>query len=70
MKVNLARAKAQFSDLVRRAMLGEDVIVTKENKPVVKIVPIKPARRKAGTGKGIWMAADFDAPLPDFREYM
>jgi len=23
-----------------------------------------------GTGKGIWMAPDFDAPLPDFEEYM
>jgi prevent-host-death family protein len=67
---NVASAKARFSELVQRAMLGEEVIVTKENKPVVKIVPLKPAKRKPGTGKGIWMAAGFDAPLDDFREYM
>ena len=67
---SLAAAKARFSELVQKAMLGEEVIVTKENKPVVKLVPIKPAKRKPGTGKGIWMAPDFDAPLDDFREYM
>ena len=66
---NIATAKARFSELVQRAMLGEDVVVTKENKAVVKIVAIKPAKRKPGTGKGIWIAPDFDAPLDDFRDY-
>jgi prevent-host-death family protein len=66
----LADAKARFSELVRKAMLGESIIVTKDNKPVVKIVAIKPAKRKPGTGRGIWMAPDFDAPLDDFAEYM
>lgn len=66
---SLATAKAHFSELVQKAMLGEEVIVTKENKAVVKIVPIKPAKRKPGTGKGIWMAPDFDEPLDDFKEY-
>lgn len=67
---NLAQAKAHFSDLVRKAMRGEEVIVAKENRPVVRIVPIKPARRKPGTGKGIWISRDFDEPLGDFKEYM
>src|SRR5690348_12560908 len=49
---NLTEARARFSELVQKAMLGEEVIVTKENKPVVKIVPIKPVKRKPGTGKG------------------
>jgi len=66
---SLAAAKEHFSELVRRAMLGEEVVVTKENKPVVKIVPVKPVKRKPGTGKGIWMAPDFDEPLEDFKEY-
>lgn len=66
----LSEAKARFSELVQKAMLGEEVIVSKENKPVVKIVAIKPAQRKPGTGKGIWMSPDFDEPLDDFREYM
>jgi prevent-host-death family protein len=67
---NLAEAKARFSELVQKALLGEEVIVAKENKPVVKIVAIKPVARKPGTGTGIWMSPDFDEPLDDFREYM
>jgi hypothetical protein len=31
---------------------------------------LKPKERKPGTGKGIWMAPDFEEPLDDFREYM
>lgn len=64
----MAKAKARFSELVQKAMLGEEVIVAKKNKPVVKIVPIKPPKRKPGTGKGIWMSPDFHEPLDDFRE--
>ena len=66
----LADAKARFSELVREAMLGESIVVTKDNRPVVKIVAVKPPKRTPGTGKGIWMAPDFDAPLEDFSEYM
>jgi prevent-host-death family protein len=66
----LADAKARFSEIVQKAMLGESVVVTKENRPVVRIVAIKPAKRMPGTGKGIWMAPDFDEPLTDFAEYM
>jgi prevent-host-death family protein len=66
---NLAEAKARFSELVQKALLGEEVIVAKENKPVVRIVPIRPPKRKPGTGKGIWISPDFDEPIEDFREY-
>jgi prevent-host-death family protein len=66
----LADAKAHFSEIVQKAMLGESIVVTKENRPVVKIIAIKPAKRAPGTGKGIWMARDFDEPLADFAEFM
>ena len=49
----LADAKAQFSAIVQKAMLGESIIVTRENRPVVKIVAIKPAKRAPGTGEGV-----------------
>jgi prevent-host-death family protein len=68
--MKLADAKAHFSEVVQTVMLGETIVITKENRPVVRITAIKPAKRMPGTGKGIWMAADFDAPLPDFEEYM
>ena len=68
--MKLADAKARFSEVVQTAMLGETIIITKENRPVVRITAIKPVKRMPGTGKGIWMAHDFDAPLDDFAEYM
>jgi prevent-host-death family protein len=70
LEMKLAEAKARFSEVVQTAMLGDTVIITKENRPVVRITAIKPAKRRPGTGKGIWMAPDFDAPLDDFAEYM
>jgi prevent-host-death family protein len=66
----LSEAKARFSEIVQSAMMGDTIIVTKENLPVVKIVRIKPVKRQPGTGKGIWMSPDFDEPLEDFAEYM
>ena len=70
LEMKLAEAKARFSEVIQTAMLGETIIITKENRPVVRITAIKPAKRMPGTGKGIWMADDFDAPLADFSEYM
>jgi prevent-host-death family protein len=71
MQVNIAEAKARFSELIEKAVLGEEVIVAKDNKPVAKIVPLRPAKPEPGTGKGHirWISDDFDAPLDDFAEY-
>lgn len=67
-KCNIAEAKARFSELVAKAVLGEEVIVAKDNKPLVKIVPLRPACRPPGTGKGqiLFVSSDFDAPLEEF----
>ena len=68
---NIAEAKARFSELVDRALAGDEVIVARDNKPLLKLVPLgERAGRRPGTAKGqIRMAADFDAPLPDFDDY-
>ena len=53
--------------------LGEEVIIAKDNKAVVKLVALTPPQRsrKPGSAKGqIWMAPDFDATPKDFKEYM
>lgn len=39
--VSLADAKAQLSELVERAMRGEDVTITRRGKPVARIVGIR-----------------------------
>ena len=71
---NIAKAKAHFSELVQKAMLGEEVIIAKDNMPVLKLVPLdKPKHpRKPGSGKGqiLYVAPDFDATPVSFKDYV
>lgn len=51
MEISVTDAKAQLTDLVRRAEAGDDVILTRHGQPTVRLVPIKKpvdraARRK------------------------
>ena len=39
--IGLFEAKTHLSELVARAEQGEEVIITRHNKPVAKIVPIR-----------------------------
>jgi prevent-host-death family protein len=68
---NIAEAKARFSELIEKAVLGEEVIVAKDNKPVARIVALRPAHRQPGTAKGqvLYLSPEFDAPLEEFAEY-
>jgi prevent-host-death family protein len=67
--VNIHQAKTTFSKLIRRVEKGEEITIAKAGKPVAKLTPLKARRTprpKAGYGKGtIWIADDFDAPMPD-----
>jgi len=65
----LADAKAHFSELFRKAMLGESIVVTKDNRPVVKIIAIKPSKRLRD-GKGYLDGARFRHTAGGFREYI
>jgi prevent-host-death family protein len=73
-RFNIAEAKAHFSDLVKKAMLGEEVIISKDNKPLVKLVPVDRPQgpRKPGSGKGqiLYVAPDFDATPEVFKDYV
>jgi prevent-host-death family protein len=71
---NVADAKARLSDLVRKALLGEDVVIAKDNKPLVKLVPLTPGGsrvRTPGSAKGqVTMSADFNRAPDDFADYV
>lgn len=65
--VNLYDAKTRLSQLVDKAAGGEDVVVSRNGKPLVRITRLDGAKRniKFGVLKGkVKIAADFDAPLP------
>jgi len=66
--VNIYDAKTRLSQLVDRAAAGEDVIVSRNGKPLVRITQLTAPKRRITFGvlKGkVKIAADFDAPLPD-----
>ena len=66
--VNIYEAKTRFSQLVDKAAAGEDVIVSRNGKPLVRITRLADGQKqkiKFGVLKGkLKIAADFDAPLP------
>jgi antitoxin (DNA-binding transcriptional repressor) of toxin-antitoxin stability system len=72
-QVTIDEAKAHLLDLIEAALNGVEVVIAKDEQPVVKLVPVtenKP-RRRAGSAKGlIKMSDDFDEPLEEFKEYM
>lgn len=65
--LNLYDAKTRLSQLVEEAAAGEEIVIAKAGRPRARLVAVAPKkrRRRPGGSKGrIWMAADFDAPLP------
>jgi len=73
-KLNIHEAKTQFSKLIERAQAGEEIVVAKAGKPVVRIVAIEVAKpssgpRGFGFAKGlIQLREDFDEPDPELEE--
>lgn len=41
MRISVSDAKAQLTDLVRRAERGDEVILTRHGHPAVRIVPVQ-----------------------------
>jgi prevent-host-death family protein len=66
MEVNIHEAKTHFSELLRRVVAGEEVVISRAGQPVAKIVPISArAPRRFGIDRGVFQVPDdFDAPLP------
>lgn len=61
-------AKTKLSQLVERAERGEEIVITRNGKPAVKLTPVPSAALLASV-RGVWrgkvlIAADFDE-LPD-----
>lgn len=66
-----------LSELLDRLTPGEEILLTRNQQPVAKLVsaaPIPQPNQRPGPGlcKGMitYIAPDFDAPLEDLKEYM
>jgi len=65
--VNLYEAKSRLSALVERAAAGEEIIIAKAGHPRARLVPfacVKQPREPGGWEGRVWIADDFDEPLP------
>jgi prevent-host-death family protein len=66
--INIHAAKTHLSRLVAEVAAGEEIVIAKAGKPVARLLPFEPRRepRRPGLMKGkIWIADDFDEPLPE-----
>ena len=73
-QVNVHEAKTNLSKLLAEALKGEEVIIAKGNKPIVRleVLPSAKEERRLGGAKGLVlkMSDDFFETLDDFEEYM
>jgi len=66
-QIDVREAKAKFSQLVRRALTGEEIVLTRRGAPVAKLVPLRDRGvRRFGVLKGaIKIGPEFFEPLPE-----
>lgn len=66
LKVNVQEAKAQLSRLLDAAMAGEEVVIAKAGRAVVRLTPIEVTDRTPGAAAGKAQLTDaFFEPLPE-----
>jgi prevent-host-death family protein len=66
--IELDEAATTLPFLVERAAAGEEIVIAKSGRPLVRLVALpKQVRRRRPSGllSIKWIADDFDAPLPD-----
>jgi prevent-host-death family protein len=68
MEVNIHEAKTHLSRLLQRVAEGEEVTIARAGVPVARLVAVEKKKSVRPLGfarEEIWIADDFDAPLPD-----
>ena len=64
--VNVGEAKTHLSSLIESTERGEEVVIARAGRPVVRLVPVRTSERVFGMDRGKFVVPDdFDAPLPD-----
>ncbi len=76
MTVTITEASTQLAQLLEKAASGEEIYISREGASTIRLTPVatpeaeRPENflppRIPGLGKGqVWIAPDFDAPMPD-----
>ena len=70
--VTVEQAQRNLSQLIDDVVLGEHVVITRDDIPVAEIAPVghhKPKPRFGSARGMVKLSRDFDAPIEDFRDY-
>jgi antitoxin (DNA-binding transcriptional repressor) of toxin-antitoxin stability system len=71
--MTIDQAAANLREIVGTLGPGDEIVLTRDNKPVAKIVaqPARPALRQPGSCRGmLTIVSEDDDHLEDFKEYM
>jgi prevent-host-death family protein len=72
--IDINQALPQITKLLEIASSGEEIIITKNNQPMVKLVSFEPMIKSSplfGSDQDIIsISDDFDEPLEEFKGYM
>lgn len=76
--IDVSQAQSMFPRLLEAVVAGEEVILTRNAEPFVKLSLVNGAKAQKkegdlvyGSAKGLMtMREDFDDPIEDFKEYM
>lgn len=74
MQFNISEAERNFSQLIQMVLKGEEVVIARNNQPLVRLQALThpTSKRQLGSLQGLVksVSADFDEPLEDFNNYM
>ena len=71
--VNIHAAKTALSALIADALSGEDVVIAKNGKPLVRLTPLAQSKPSDAFGMDaglITIASDFDSTPEEFTDYV
>ncbi len=73
MEVSVHEAKTHLSRLIRRAADGEEIVISRRGRPMVKLQPVHTGKPEIRFGKlkdlVVSMGDDFDDELEDFVDF-
>jgi antitoxin (DNA-binding transcriptional repressor) of toxin-antitoxin stability system len=68
--VNISEAKTHLTQLVKRVLAGEDIVIARQGEPMVRLSVYQTdlTPREGGQWRGkVWMSEDFNAPDPELE---
>ncbi len=70
-QITIQTAEKSWTEILQKALEGEETIIEQDGKPVAKVSPFKTEEDWFGMdeGKG-WIADDFDETPEEFLEYL